>query len=71
MLAWLLYVMMVTLLLSAAYMAERTARLRRASSRWVWIAAFLASLLLPTTAAGAKRLRWRKRRCRTMWALIS
>lgn len=49
MLAWLMYVVMVTLLLSvAAFVAERTTRLRRAPSRWVWLVAILASLLLPS-----------------------
>jgi beta-lactamase regulating signal transducer with metallopeptidase domain len=49
MLAWLMYVVMVTLLLSlAAYTAERTALLRRAPSRWVWLVTILASLLLPS-----------------------
>lgn len=49
MLAWMMYVAMVTLLLSgAALAAERQARLRRTATRWIWLCAILASLLLPT-----------------------
>src|SRR4051812_30916566 len=49
MLAWMLYVIMVTLLLSiGAYVAERAARLERARTRWIWITAIVASLALPT-----------------------
>jgi len=49
MLAWMLYVIMVTLLLSiGAYAAERAARLKRARTRWIWITAIVASLALPT-----------------------
>lgn len=49
MLAWMLYVATVTLLLGgAALAAERQARLRRAATRWIWLVAILASLLLPT-----------------------
>jgi len=52
MLAWMLYVIMVTLLLSiGAYVAERAARLRRGRSRWIWITAIVASLALPTVIA--------------------
>ena len=52
MLAWMLYVIMVTLLLSAgAYAAERAARLKRGGTRWVWITAIVASLLIPTVIA--------------------
>lgn len=52
MLAWMLYVAMVTLLLSAAaFAAERTARLRRAPTRWIWILTIVTSLLLPTAIA--------------------
>lgn len=52
MLAWMLYVAMVTLLLSgAAFAAERNARLRRVATRWIWLCAILASLLLPTAIA--------------------
>ena len=39
MLAWMLYVIMVTLLLSVgAYVAERAARLKRGGTRWIWLA---------------------------------
>jgi len=49
MLAWMLYVVMVTLLLSVgAFLAERAARLRRARTRWIWATAIVASLALPT-----------------------
>jgi bla regulator protein BlaR1 len=52
MLAWMLYVIMVTLLLSAgAYVAERAARLKRGGTRWIWITAIVASLLIPTVIA--------------------
>jgi beta-lactamase regulating signal transducer with metallopeptidase domain len=49
MLAWMLYVVMVSLLLSiGAFLAERAARLKRAGTRWIWITAIIASLALPT-----------------------
>ncbi len=49
MLAWMLYVIMVTLLLSiGAYVAERASRLKRGRTRWIWITAIVASLALPT-----------------------
>ena len=52
MLAWMLYVIMVTLLLSfGALLAERAARLQRGRSRWIWIMAIVASLALPTVIA--------------------
>jgi bla regulator protein BlaR1 len=52
MLAWMLYVIMVTLLLSVgAYVAERAARLKRGGTRWIWITAIAASLLVPTVIA--------------------
>src|SRR5687768_8789707 len=52
MLAWMLYVIMVSALLSVgAYVAERAARLDRAGTRWIWIAAISLSLLLPTVIA--------------------
>ncbi len=49
MLAWMLYVVMVSLLLSlGAFLAERAARLKQAGTRWIWITAIVASLVLPT-----------------------
>ena len=52
MLLWMIYVIAVTLLLGAAAgAAERAARLRRAQSRWFWMLAIIASLLLPTIIA--------------------
>jgi bla regulator protein BlaR1 len=52
MLAWMLYVVMVTLLLSiSALVAERAARLKRGRSRWIWITAIVASLAIPTIIA--------------------
>jgi bla regulator protein BlaR1 len=52
MLAWMLYVIMVTLLLSiGAYVAERAARLARGRTRWIWLTAIVASLAIPTVIA--------------------
>jgi bla regulator protein blaR1 len=52
MLAWMLYVIMVTLLLSiGAFFAERAARLTRGRTRWIWLTAIVASLLIPTVVA--------------------
>jgi bla regulator protein BlaR1 len=49
MLAWIAYTIIVSALLGvAALAAERAARLRRLSTRWIWAAAIIASLLLPT-----------------------
>lgn len=49
MFAWMIYVMAVTVFLSAAALAaERRARLRHLPSRWLWGLAIIASLLLPT-----------------------
>jgi beta-lactamase regulating signal transducer with metallopeptidase domain len=49
MLAWMLYAVMVSLLLSiGAFLAERAARLKQAGTRWIWITAIVASLALPT-----------------------
>jgi beta-lactamase regulating signal transducer with metallopeptidase domain len=49
MLAWMLYVIMVSLLLSVgAFLAERAARLKRVGTRWIWMTAIVASLVLPT-----------------------
>ncbi len=48
MLAWMLYVVVVTLVVSAAALsAEKAARLRSARTRWIWVAAMAASLLIP------------------------
>lgn len=52
MLTWMLYVVVITLLLSgAALAAEHAARLRRARNRWIWAAAIVASLIIPTLIA--------------------
>src|SRR5215510_8877721 len=49
MLTWMTYVIFITLLLSgAAFAAERSARLRRARTRWIWVVTILASLAIPT-----------------------
>jgi len=51
MLAWMLYVMTVTVLLSVgAWVAERALRLNRGGTRWIWLAAIAASLCLPIMA---------------------
>jgi beta-lactamase regulating signal transducer with metallopeptidase domain len=48
----MLYVIMVTLLLSfGAYVAERAARLSRGGTRWIWLTAIVASLAIPTVIA--------------------
>src|SRR6266853_3555043 len=52
MLTWMLYVVVITLLLSgAALAAEHAARLRRARSRWIWAVTIVASLIIPTVIA--------------------
>lgn len=52
MLPWMLYMMVVSLLLGgAALAAERMAQLRRAPTRWLWLLAIVASLLVPATIA--------------------
>jgi bla regulator protein blaR1 len=52
MLTWMVYVIVVSTLLGLAALAgERAARLRRGATRWYWLAAFLASLLVPTVMA--------------------
>ena len=49
MLAWILYVIMVSTLLSlGAFAAERAARLKRIGTRWIWLTAIVASLVIPT-----------------------
>jgi beta-lactamase regulating signal transducer with metallopeptidase domain len=46
--AWMAYALVIALLVSfAAFVAERIAILRRLQSRWIWVAALLASLVLP------------------------
>jgi beta-lactamase regulating signal transducer with metallopeptidase domain len=48
------YVVLVTLTLSAAALAsERAAKVRRAATRWVWIASLIGSLLLPAVMTTA------------------
>src|SRR5690348_9208492 len=52
MLAWMLYAVMVSLLLSiGAFAAERALRLTRGRTRWIWVSAIVASLALPTLIA--------------------
>ena len=52
MLTWMIYVIVITLLLSgAALAAERSARLRRVRTRWIWAATIVASLVIPTMIA--------------------
>jgi bla regulator protein blaR1 len=52
MLVWMVYVIAVSMLLGLAALAgERAARLRRGATRWFWLAAILASLLVPTVMA--------------------
>ena len=51
MLSWMLYVIMVTLLLSVgAFAAERALRLNRGGTRWIWLAAIASSLCMPFVA---------------------
>jgi bla regulator protein blaR1 len=51
MLAWMIYVVLVTVLVGlAALAAEKAARLRLASCRWIWILAMVCSLLIPALA---------------------
>ena len=48
MLVWMVYAAEVALLLSAAaFCAERAARARRGSSRWIWLTSIVASLGVP------------------------
>ena len=52
MLTWMLYVVVITLLLSgAALAAERAARLCRARTRWIWAVTIVASLGIPVLIA--------------------
>jgi bla regulator protein blaR1 len=54
MIAWMIYAILVTLALSAAaLLAERAAKVRRAATRWVWMASLACSLVLPTVIAKA------------------
>jgi bla regulator protein blaR1 len=49
---WMLYVIVVSLLLSgAALAAERTALLRRVPTRWPWVLSIAASVLVPAIVA--------------------
>jgi bla regulator protein blaR1 len=51
-LTWMLYVIAITLVLSgAALAAERSARLRRARTRWIWAVTIVASLGIPVFIA--------------------
>jgi hypothetical protein len=50
MLAWMIYVILVSLLLGLAALAfERSARLRQKNTRWLWGMSIVASLILPFT----------------------
>lgn len=55
MLAWMIYVELVTLVVGgAALAAERALRARRARARWVWVTAMLASLLIALIGGSAR-----------------
>ena len=48
MLAWMFYFLLVSILFSAAALiAEKSAHLRQAPVRWIWLLAIVASLLVP------------------------
>jgi beta-lactamase regulating signal transducer with metallopeptidase domain len=52
MLAWMLYVAVVTVFLGgAAWAGERSAHLLRTPARWIWLLAMLASLIVPAAIA--------------------
>ena len=52
MFVWMLYVIVVSLVLSvAALAAEHMVRLRRASNRWIWALAIALSLVIPAVIA--------------------
>jgi len=52
MLVWIMYVLFVSVLLSAAAVsAERRAHIYGKTSRWCWIGAIIASLFIPTVIA--------------------
>jgi len=54
MLAWMIYAVLVAIALSvAALIAEQAARYRRMPTRWPWMIAMMASLLLPIVIATA------------------
>lgn len=54
MIAWMMYVVLVTLTLgAAALVAERAAKVRRTATRWVWMATLAGSLVLPIVIACA------------------
>jgi beta-lactamase regulating signal transducer with metallopeptidase domain len=54
MITWMIYALSVSVALSAAaLLAERAAKLRRAPTRWIWIASLVGSLVLPTLMATA------------------
>ncbi|UPG93865.1 M56 family metallopeptidase [Luteibacter aegosomatissinici] len=54
MIAWMLYALMVGLVLAvAAFMVERAAKDRGASTRWPWLASLLGSLVMPVIIAFA------------------
>jgi beta-lactamase regulating signal transducer with metallopeptidase domain len=51
-LAWIVYVLAFSLAIaSAAYIAERVGALPRAGSRWIWAAAMVISIMIPTSFA--------------------
>jgi hypothetical protein len=51
MLAWMVYVVVVSLVLgAAAFAAERAAQMSKAPTRWLWAASLLVSVLLPLAA---------------------
>jgi bla regulator protein BlaR1 len=55
MLAWMMYVVLVSLIISvAALAAEKVARLRHAPSRWIWLLAMVSSLLIPTVSVSVR-----------------
>jgi len=55
MLDWMIYVALVALLVAvAALCAEKVARLQGLPSRWIWVAAMIASLLIPVLIAAGE-----------------
>jgi hypothetical protein len=56
MLAWMSYVIVVSLLLSLAALAmERSARVRQKPTRWLWGTSMIASLLVPLVISSVRR----------------